>query len=179
MTTSDSIDHYFLIGRITRTHGVKGNLVVILDVDDPSRYKKTKTVHVLMNGLFVSHEVTSFSINGKNAIIHIKNFDTVEDASIFLKSEIYLPLDELPKLKGNRIYFHEAIGMMVTDEIEGKLGPIVKIMDLPEQPVAVVDFDGKELLFPFLTLFFKNIDRKNKELLVRLPEGLVDIYRNT
>ncbi|MFM7080202.1 MAG: ribosome maturation factor RimM [Bacteroidota bacterium] len=179
MNTSDSTHNYFLIGRITRTHGVKGNLVVILDVDDPNRYKKTKTVHVLMNGLFVSHDVASFTINGKNAIIHIKGIDTVEDASAFLKSELYLPLDELPKLKGNRLYFHEAIGMMVTDEIEGKLGPIVKIMDLPEQPVAVVDFQGKELLFPFLTLFFKNIDRKNKELLVRLPEGLVEIYRTS
>jgi 16S rRNA processing protein RimM len=96
-----------------------------------------------------------------------------------LKAEVYLPLEALPKLKGNKLYFHEAIGMMVTDEVEGKLGPIVKIMDLPEQPVAVVDYKGKELLFPFLSLFFKNIDRKNKELLVRLPDGLVEIYRHT
>lgn len=179
MSTSDSVENYFLIGRITRTHGVRGNLVVILDVDDPIRYKKTKTVHILLNGLFVSQEISSFTVNGKNAIIHLKGIDTVEDAEPFLKSEVYLPLLELPKLKGNRIYFHDAIGMMVTDEVEGKLGPIVKIMDLPEQPVAIVDFDGKELLFPFLSLFFKNIDRENKELTVRLPDGLVDIYRNT
>lgn len=179
MSTSDSFENYFLIGRITRTHGVRGNMVVILDVDDPIRYKKTKTVHILMNGLFVSYELSSLTVNGKNAIIHIMGIDTVEDAEPFLKSEVYLPLLELPKLKGNRIYFHDAIGMMVTDEVEGKLGPIVKIMDLPEQPVAVVDFEGKELLFPFLSLFFRNIDRENKELLVRLPDGLVDIYRNT
>jgi 16S rRNA processing protein RimM len=67
--------------------------------------------------------------------------------------------------------------MMVSDINEGLLGKITNIVDLPEQPVAVVDFNGKELLFPFLTRFITKVDREAKELTVDLPAGLVDIYR--
>jgi 16S rRNA processing protein RimM len=156
---------------------VRGNLVLQLDVDDPTRYAKIKAVHLMVNGLLVSHEVDACSLAGKTAIIHLREFSTVEQAEPYINHDVYLPISSLPKLKGTKLYFHEAVGMMVTDRTEGSLGTISKILDMPEQPVAVVDFGGKELLFPFLTQFIIEVDRQQKTMLVDLPAGLVDIYR--
>jgi len=172
-----SPEGFYRVGFFSRTHGVRGNLVLQLDVDDPKRYGKIKAVHLMVNGLLVSYAMTAIKVTAKTAIVTLQDISTVEAAEPLVGLDAFLPLNELPKLPGNQLYFHEAIGMMVSDLNEGLLGKITNIVDLPEQPVAVVDFNGKELLFPFLTRFITKVDRESKELTVDLPAGLVDIYR--
>jgi len=42
--------------------------------------------------------------------------------------------------------------------------------------MAVVDFDGKELMFPLNDDFMLFIDVEEQVLEVQLPEGLIDLY---
>jgi len=168
---------YYHIGTITRTHGVKGNVVLGLDVDDPSRYRKIKTVFLSRGeSPLTEHILSDIRITGDSAIIGLDGITDMDEAAQLIRSEVYLPLESLPKLKGNKLYFHEAIGMTVKDALEGELGEITKIFDLPEQPVAQVFYKGKEVLFPLLENFIERIDRKNKILYINLPEGLINIY---
>jgi ribosomal 30S subunit maturation factor RimM len=37
---------YFLLGKIHKTHGVKGDFSISLDTDSPSRYKSLKLVYL-------------------------------------------------------------------------------------------------------------------------------------
>jgi len=148
-----SPEGFYRVGFFSRTHGVRGNLVLQLDVDDPKRYGKIKAVHLMVDGLLVSYAVTAIKVTAKTAIVTLQDISTVEAAEPLVGLDAFLPLNELPKLPCNQLYFHEAIGMMVSDINEGLLGKITNIVDLPEQPVAVVDFNGKELLFPFFNAF--------------------------
>jgi len=168
---------YFLLGNITRTHGVKGNVIIQLDVDDPSKYKKIKAVFLKEDSLFASRNVTSISLLGNQMIVHLEGIDDMTTAESYIRKEVFLPITQLPELPTNKVYFHEAVGMKVVDKIEGELGSILQIYDLPEQPVASVAFNGKELLFPLISVFIDSVDRENKTLYVNLPAGLVDIYR--
>ena len=45
-------DCYFL-GKITRKHGLSGNLILKLDTDQPEIYKKLESIFVEINGLLV------------------------------------------------------------------------------------------------------------------------------
>ena len=45
-------DCYFL-GRITRKHGLSGNVILKLDTDQPDFYKKLESIFVEINGLLV------------------------------------------------------------------------------------------------------------------------------
>jgi 16S rRNA processing protein RimM len=170
-------EDYYRLGTIVKTHGVKGNVVVRLDVDDPSKYKKTKAVFLPKDGLLCSYNILSLSLKGDLMNVSLEGFLDMNMAETLLKQDVFLPVSDLPTLSGNKIYLHEAIGMTVIDSREGELGVIQKIYDLPEQPVASVAFGEKELLFPFLTKFIDQIDREQKILRVTLPEGLTDIYR--
>lgn len=168
---------YYHIGTITRTHGVKGNVVLGLDVDDPSRYRKIKSVF-LSNGNepLTEHTLSAIKITGDSAIIGLEGITDMDIAAGLVRSDVYLPLETLPKLRGNKLYFHEAIGMTVKDAVEGELGVITKIFDMPEQPVAQVFYKGREVLFPLVENFIERVDRKNKILYINLPEGLINIY---
>jgi 16S rRNA processing protein RimM len=61
--------------------------------------------------------------------------NTEEDADAIMGNDIYLPLKMLPKLTGNKFYFHEVIGFEVEDKRLGVVGKIESINDTTAQPL--------------------------------------------
>ena len=90
--------------------------------------------------------------------------------------EIYLPLSMLPKLEGNKFYFHEVIGYDIEDQRLGVFGKIVSINDSSAQPLFEVVNGSVEILVPMIDQFLVKIDRANKKVVMNLPEGLVEMY---
>jgi len=114
----------------------------------------------------------------KSQLLRIKFEDvtTEEDANAILKSELYLPLELLPKLEGNKFYFHEVIGFTVKDVNFGSVGIIKGINDTTSQALFEIDRDGIEILIPLNDDFIKKLDRENKTIIVETPPGLIDLY---
>lgn len=170
---------YFYLGKIVRTHGVKGDVMVLLDTDSPGRYKKLKHVFIETAGRLKEYSISKVSLRESDltATIHIGGIEDMNAAELLLKHELYLPLTELPELKGKKYYFHEIIGFEVVTEEDGNIGKLENILDLPQHPVGEIIFNGKPFLFPLQEDFIEEIDRKNKVLKMRFPEGLLDIYR--
>ena len=83
-----------------------------------------------------------------------------------MKSDLYLPLDLLPKLEGNKFYFHEVIGFTVEDINYGKVGTIKAINDSTSQSLFEIDRNGIEILIPMNDEFIVKVDRKNKTVIV-------------
>ena len=89
---------------------------------------------------------------------------------------MYLPLSSLPELSGNKFYFHEVIGFTVMDLNFGEIGIVKQILEYPNQAVLQVLYKEKEVLIPASNDVIKSVDRKNKEIQVEAPDGLIDIY---
>ncbi len=169
-------DGYYHLGTIVRTHGVKGNVFIQLDVDDPLKYKKLSVVFLQIEGNLKKYKIVNSSLLNGMMNAHLEGIEDMTTAETFLRTEVFLPLSELPPLSENQLYLHEAVGMLVIDHIGGELGKIEKIFDMPQQPMASVLQQGKEILFPIVSTFIDRIDRENRILYVKLPEGLLDIY---
>jgi len=99
-----------------------------------------------------------------------------EIANSLLKKKIYLPLELLSNLKGNKFYYHEVIGFKIIDQKEGEIGAIVKINDQTTQPLFEVNDGNNIILIPLHDDLLINVDRKNQSILVNLPEGLMDLF---
>jgi 16S rRNA processing protein RimM len=114
----------------------------------------------------------------KSELLRIKfeDIDTEQDADSILKSDLYLPLDFLPKLEGDKFYFHEVIGFTIEDVNFGKVGIIKGVNDNTAQALFEIDRDGIEILIPMNDELIKKVDRKNKIILVESPEGLIELY---
>lgn len=170
-------DHYFL-GTIHRTHGVRGDMIISLDTDTPARYKSLKIIYVEVGGALKEYDVKKIAIKEKekSATIHLAGIEDMTTAEQYLKNDLFLPLSELPKLKGNKFYFHEIINMMVIDSVLGELGPLTNVYELPQQAVGEFTYKNKSVLFPIREEFIEKVDRTEMKFYVTLPEGLVDIY---
>lgn len=167
----------FYLGKIIKKYSFKGELLAKLDTDQPELYGNLDAIFVEIKGnllpFFVEH-----SQFHKSELLRIKfeEVDTEADADALLKCDLYLPLELLPKLDGNKFYFHEVIGFTIKDKNFGKVGIIKGINDSTAQALFEIDRNGKEVLIPMNDDFIKKVDRPNKTILVETPEGLIDLY---
>ena len=174
----DAFKDYFFLGSVTRTHGYDGKLQLFLDVDDPSAYGGLEIVFVNIHQSPVPYFIKSSVLKNNKLVVRFQDVDNEEKALALVNKELYLPLSALPKLSGNKFYFHEVIGFQVWDENFGLVGTIAEILDYPGQALMQIFHEEKEVLIPMNDPVIVKVDRAAKELYVKAPEGLIDMYLN-
>jgi len=167
----------FYLGKIVKKYSFKGEILVKLDTDQPEIYNNLDAVFIELKNKLIPFFIEKSQLH-KSQLLRIKFEDvtTEEDADAILKSELYLPLELLPKLDGNKFYFHEVIGFIVKDVKFGNVGIIKGINDTTSQALFEIDRDGVEILIPMNDEFIKEVNRENKVIVVETPEGLIDLY---
>lgn len=169
-------DNCFYLGKIVKKYSYKGELLAKLDTDEPEIYEGLDAIFVDLRGNLVPFFVEASQLHKSNLLrIKFEDVTTEADADALLKTDLYLPLELLPKLEGNKFYFHEVIGFSISDENYGKVGVVKAINDSTAQPLFVIDNNGKEVLIPMNDDFIKKVDRAKKTIIVNTPEGLIDL----
>ncbi|MER3374550.1 MAG: ribosome maturation factor RimM [Allomuricauda sp.] len=169
----------FYLGKVVSKYSFKGEVLVKLDTDEPEIYENMESVFVQLGQNLVPFFIDRCRLH-KSALLRI-DFEEVKDeptADKLIGSELYLPLTMLPKLSGDKFYFHEVIGFTLMDEVHGDIGIIQSVNDSTSQDLFEVEKDGKQLLIPISDEIITKLDRKNKTIHVKTPEGLVDLYLN-
>ena len=167
----------FYLGKIAKKFSFKGEVLAYLDTDEPDLYENLESVFVECNKHLVPFFIESSSLH-KNDFLRIRfeDMNTEEEADALLGNDLYLPLTMLPKLTGNKFYFHEVIGFDVEDKRLGIVGKIQSINDSTAQPLFEVLKGDTEILIPMIDHFLIKIDRENKKVIMDLPEGLIEMY---
>ena len=167
----------FYLGKIVRKHSFRGEVVIKLDTDEPELYADLNAVFVDLGKNFLPFFIEKSLLQKGNQLrVKFEDVSTEADAETILKADVYLPLDLLPKLTGNKFYYHEVIGFTIEDVNFGKVGIISGINDSTAQPLFEVYNGDTELLIPMIDAFIKKVDRKNKTITVETPEGLIQMY---
>lgn len=167
----------FYLGKIVKKYSFKGELLAKLDTDEPELYDELDAVFIDLRGNLVPFLIESSQLHKSDLLrLKLEDVDSEADADSLLKTELYLPLDLLPKLEGDKFYFHEVIGFKVKDKNFGDVGIITGINDTTAQALFEIDRDGTEILIPLNDEFIVKVDRKNKTIEVDTPEGLIDLY---
>lgn len=174
-----NIDQCFNLGHVVKAVGLKGECSILLDVDEPGRYKKLESVFVEINKQLVPFFIESISLRQNNfAAVRFKNIATQAQAEQLTGCNLYLPLTQLPPLGEYDFYFHELTGYRIVDHLKGDIGSIKEVVDYGTNVVALTELNQHEIIVPLQKIFFEKIDRTNRIYYSRLPEGLVDMYLN-
>lgn len=167
----------YLLGKLTKTHGLKGELAIWLDVDYPEDYEELDSVLLEIKGQLVPHFIEEIQIRANKSIIKFEDIDTIEEAQKLVNCDIYLPEDNLPELEDeNQFYYHEIIDFDVIDEEKGKLGKVLAVYTSDRQDLISMQYEGKEILIPIDDDIVKTVNREKKELYTHLPNGLLEVY---
>lgn len=172
-----TLDETFEFGSVEKVHGLKGELMLILDVQEPSSYTKVKQVFVDNAGQLVPFNIERWRITKDRAIAKFVGLENPEQVMKLKGRKVFLPLDQLPKLKDDQYYFHELIGFMVSDAIEGELGIVGRYYNTGHQDFLGVDTSFGELLIPINDAFIPKVDKVSRIVQTNLPDGFVALYR--
>ena len=169
----------FYLGKIAKKFSYKGEVLIWLDTDEPELYENMESVFVEQNKHLVPFFIVSSSLHkGDFLRTRFEDIDNEDDADAIMGNAVYLPLTVLPKLEGDKFYFHEVIGFDAEDQRLGNIGKIVSINDSSAQPLFEILKGETEILVPMIDDFIVKIDRENKKVILDTPEGLVEMYLN-
>ncbi len=166
----------FELGFITKLHGVKGQLVLHLDVDYPDEYEELESVFLELKGNLVPFFIDDIRIQGNKAIVSFEDINSTDEAEAIKGSVAFLPLSCLPELEEGQFYFHQVLGFSVVENNQ-KLGTVEFFNQGSAQTLMVFTHtSGKEVLVPVSESILLGADFEKQELYVNLPEGLLEIY---
>ena len=170
-------DECFYLGKIVRKYSFKGELLAKLETDEPEAYVNLDSVFVEYGPNLVPFFFESSQLH-KSALLRFKfeDVDTEEDADDLIGADLYLPLTLLPDLTGNKFYFHEIIGFSAIDVNFGVIGTITGVNDTTAQAIFEIDREGQQVLVPVIDDFISSIDRDKKEMVLQVPDGLIELY---
>lgn len=167
----------FFLGRVVKKYSFKGELLIKLDTDEPELYEHLDALFLQVRRSLIPFIVEKSSLHKSNLLrVQLDDVNSEEDADRLLKSEVYLPLSALPKLEGNKFYYHEIIGFKLIDENFGEVGEIIGVNDSTAQHLFVVKHNEKEVLIPMHDEIIKKVDRLKKEIFAKTPNGLIELY---
>ncbi len=170
-------DELFLLGKIVRTFGSKGEVVFQMDTETLDRIKKLESVFVKINENLIPFFIERLERKPKSqALVKLMDIDSTDEASALAGCDFYFPLSLLPKQKGAQLYSIEIEGYTVMDAHHGETGTVRTVLELPQQLLLAIDFNGKEILVPIVDEIVKEIDHKNKVIHIEAPEGLIELY---
>ncbi len=172
-----TIGECFQLGYVTKVHGLNGEVTALFDVDTPQNYQELESVFVAYDEKLVPFFIDSFDLKGNKAIIGFEDIQSAEEAEQFKGKKLFLPLTILPELEDHQYYYHELIGYTVVDTDKTELGVVDQIYNLPGNDLIGVMHEGREILIPLKDELIVKLNKANKILNMRMPEGLLDIYK--
>lgn len=162
------------IGKVTKTHGVSGELscTFINDIfgDDDAPYLVAD-----IDGIFVPFFIEEYRFKSDvTALVKFEDMDDSESAKLLLGRELYFPMkyitESQPMNCGEGILGYKIYS-------DGKLiGTIEGVDDSTANILfSVITESGEELLIPATDDFVEEIDDEKREITMNLPDGLLDM----
>ena len=162
------------IGRVVKSHGVKGEVAVELLADESEE-------HIVVGAVLTGRQAgKERELTVKTVRPHQKrllvSFEEVPDrtAADSLRGMKFFaePLEHDAEEDG--YYDHELTGLEVRMDGE-RIGEVTGVMDTPNRKILEVDYQGREVLIPFVADIVPEVDLNNGYLTITPPEGLLDV----
>jgi 16S rRNA processing protein RimM len=162
-----------LIGTITRTHGVRGEMKVLEGLGCSGAWRTASEVYVGSKPEKARrYRVSGIRGAGKFAILALARIDSLEAARQLKGESLYVPRGMLPPLEEGAYYAGDLLGMHVEDVSGRSLGVLDEIFDNGAHEVYVVRKGATEILIPVIDGVVVSVDTSSGRLVVELPEGL-------
>ncbi|MFN0012934.1 MAG: ribosome maturation factor RimM [Saprospiraceae bacterium] len=170
--------NYVQIGFTRKTHGVAGELKIVIEEPFEDLFLDADRVFLEVKGAKMPFLIKSVR-GGGDLIVLFEDVANREEALSLQSRPVFLPESEIPEevildQPDPREYGY-LIGFVINDRTAGEIGTVQDVLELPQQEMAVVNWKGKEVLVPLNKAFVVSIDLKRKEVVTDLPEGLLSL----
>lgn len=158
------------IGYFSKTHGVKGQLVLKTekDVDEQG----LKALFVESSSGKAPYFVSELKEAGGSLIVSLEEIQTVEKARLLIGKTVFADASLVSEVETDDVW----IGFEVLDKQHGSLGLVSAVSDNGSQVLLSLRYKEKEVILPLVEEFIEQVDEESKKIYFNAPEGLIDLY---
>ncbi len=167
---------YFSIGKIAATHGLTGEVVLQHALGKKTALKGLQTIFIEeKKDSFLPYFVENTSLkNAGEVYIKLEGFNTKESARRLSQKEVWIVKADFDRYAAKSSPI-SLLGYTMIDAGE-EIGEIIEVIEQPLQVLCKILYRGHEALVPIHEESLEKIDKKNKQVHINLPEGLLEIY---
>jgi 16S rRNA processing protein RimM len=160
------------IGKITRTHGIRGQVIIRNESRWYEPFKNITTIWLFQETGDFEVEIEEI-IDFKDRIaIKFKGVQNPEDAQRMVGAEVKIDKEKLPILTNDEFYVFEISGFDVYSSEGQLLGKVNDVINAPANDIIVVETrDKTEMLIPAAKAVIDEINRAEKRIVLNTIEG--------
>lgn len=162
----------YRIGKIGKPHGVKGELSFHFTDD---AFDRTESSYLILkiDGILVPFFLEEYRFrSGETGLVKFCDVDTQDKARQLTGCEVFFPR-AVAEADDGHLSWAQITGFDVKDARTGRLiGTVGSVDDSTENVLFELE-DGT--LIPANEDLIRQIDARNKEITIQLPEGLLDL----
>lgn len=167
---------YFNIGKLVAVHGLKGELLLKHELGKKTSLKGLQAIFIEeKKNSFLPWFIESTKIKSEEeTYLKLEGVDTREAAIKLTQKQAWLPETDFKKFAAKSAPA-SLLGYTIINNKE-PLGEILELIEQPHQLLCRLEIKGKEVLIPLHEESLQKVNHKKKEVLVDLPDGLLEIY---
>ena len=173
ITAGDKMKQYLEVGKLNNTHGIKGELKMMLWCDDVDYLKQFKVLYLDDSG---KNPVKVLSVRAQKnfAILKLEGVDSIEKAETLKGKVLYGNRDDA-EIDENANYIADLIGCYVIDvDTEEEYGKVVDVLNYGSCDIYDTESWGKHKLIPATPDIVKEINTEYKVIRIKAMKGLFD-----
>lgn len=169
------MSNYVNIGKLVATFGVKGEMILKHNLGKKTALKGLSVFFIEeLPGSFLPYFLQQVKIKSASELfVEIEGLDNKEKASKHLQQQVWVNETDFKKFASANAPI-SLLGFLAVDN--GKtLGEVLEVIEQPHQVMCRIQFgEHDDILIPINEQSLLKIDRKNKKLMLDLPEGLIE-----
>jgi len=164
-----------LLGRITRVSGFEGAVAVKLDRGFSENTEELESVFLEIEGRPVPFFIEYSEYSGGDILkLKFEGYDSPEKIGEFSGCSVFLTTKSENKTGEDELLLLKGYTVLTADNVI--IGTVSELIDNPGQLLLDVETSpGKSVLIPLHEDLIVRIDRKKNQLVMNIPEGLLEI----
>jgi 16S rRNA processing protein RimM len=169
---------HIAIARILRPRGNRGEVLVELHTDFPARFRNLNRALVeFPDGRREFLDIERTWEHQGRQVLKFASVDSISDAEKLVGSWIKIEAEEAVTLPEGTYWDHDLVGCSLRNRSGQRLGVVTDILRIAGNNQLIVCSENGEFMVPVAAAICLEVSIANKEILVELPDGLMDLNR--
>lgn len=154
------------IGKVVNTHGIKGEIRILSNFEYKDKVFKISNKLIIGDKLY---EIKSHRVHKGYNMVTLDDYNNINDVLFLLKKDVYFDQDSL-LLDDDEVLDSELMTYKVINN--DRVGEVLEVFFASETNKIIRVKLDKEYLIPYNSPMIKEVNKKNKELVIELLEGM-------
>jgi len=174
------LNPYLLLGTIVKPQGVRGEVKLRYETDDPSRFDTLTAVYLRRGEAYEPLRVLAARVSGGAAFLTLEGVEDRDAAEALRGRDVYVDRAHARELAGNEVFVADLLGVKAVDPDGRAVGTLRDVLQNGGVDVLVFTTPRGTLMAPFLKRLVRELDVRAGRMVLD-PQTLseVGLYENS